>query len=334
MQLPERYRNATFDTYRAEEPSQALALDEARHYTEHIRVRQDWRHRIRRRLGLEKREDWRGLYLVGPVGTGKTHLLAAMYHDLCPEVSCGFVHSSQLFRSREHPEAYARQIALRYRVLCLDEVEIDDAANEARLVHVLRQLDHLGVTLLATSNVEPEKFLTSVNGNDRFRRFLNEEFRHQHKVIFVGGDDYRRRMAKPGHAWIGNPAETRKHLDTAYAADRSRKQRIAFQDLITEATRTEHTRLVRRLADLEALYITDIHIDGTDNALRLLRIIDDLYMAPSAPVLYFTSEQPVEAWFDATARSGIEKAVAEKFARTTSRLGAMCRIERLQGTTS
>ena len=330
MQPPRRFASATFDAYRAQEPSQTAALEEARAFVRRIRERQGLGSRLRRSLARwtgRPPTSWRGLYLVGPVGTGKTHLLAAAYHALCPDVPCAFLHASQLFRATEPPEAFARRLAKRYRVLCLDEVEIDDPANEARLVLVLKTLGRLGVVLLATSNVEPERFLSAAFGNDRFRRFLDEEFRQRYKVVFVDGEDYRRRLEKAGRAWIGPTRLTRPHLCRQFEGDAGEKRWLDFGDLLKASRTTEHTRLVRRLARPDRLYLADLAPCGTDDALRLLRLIDDLYLHPEPPTLYFTSPEKPEAWLTSDVAHGVlEKGIAEKFARTTSRLYALCEV--------
>ena len=332
MQPPRRFASATFSAYRAQEPSQAAALRKAEASVRRIRARQRFGSRLRRSLArwAGRPRATRGLYLVGPVGTGKTHLLASMYHALHPDVPCAFLHASELFRTTKPPEAFARRLARRYRVLCLDEVEIDDPANEARLVLVLKTLSRLGVVLLATSNVEPERFLSAAFGNDRFRRFLDEEFRQRYEVIFVGGDDYRRRQAKAGRAWIGPPPLTRPHLRRRFEEDAGEKRWLGFQDLLEASTATEHTRLVRQLAQPDRLYLADLAPRNPDDALRLLRLIDDLYLHAEPPTLYFTSPEKPEAWLRMDEAHGtLEKGVAEKFARTTSRLYALCEVVEL-----
>src|SRR5690606_36327585 len=74
---PERFRGASFASYRPQTPSQDRALQEARRFAERVRRR----HLQPRFLRWLRPEDelGAGLYLVGPVGTGKTHLLAALY---------------------------------------------------------------------------------------------------------------------------------------------------------------------------------------------------------------------------------------------------------------
>ena len=271
-----------------------------------------------------------GLYLVGPVGTGKTHLLASIYRALHPGVPCAFVHSSQLFRATERPEDYARALADRVRVLLIDEVELDDPAAEVRLLGVLKTLRRLGVTVAATSNAEPEKFVSAAFGRDRLERFISEEFRRQYRVVFVGGDDFRQRMSKAGQAWIGPSRATRAAMQRRFDGFEGSKRWLLFPNLLRLATETERTVLARDLAAPDGLFIEGIHVDGTDSALRLLRIVDDLYAEPRPPTLFFTAEEPPAQWFSAAdARAGLERSVAEKFTRTTSRMTALATVEYL-----
>jgi cell division protein ZapE len=321
MRPPERFSTASFDTYEAQEPSQAAAVEVAKDFVDDVRRRLSLGGRIRRLLG-RRDGSWSGLYFVGPVGTGKTHLLASVYSALHPEVPCAFFHASALFRMTEPPLEFARKLAANYRILCLDEVEIDDPANEARLVHTLRELEGRGVLLVATSNVEPERFLAAEFGNDRFRRFLNQEFRKKYHVVFVGGDDYRQRLERHGKAWIGPSEATRPMLQQLYKRDHRRKVWLTGSQLLRLTIDVPHPEVIDRLTSAESLYLEDLHAPDTDDALRLLRVMDELYLAPAPPVLNWTSEGPPEGWMESH-HSVIEKAVSEKFTRTTSRLRAL-----------
>jgi len=287
-------------------------------------------------MRLFKRDDGLrgGLYLVGPVGTGKTHLIASMYHELVrPEdgsdpVPCAYTHSSALFRATETPEAYAERIAEQARVLFLDEVELDDPAGEVRLIGVLKALRERGVTLAATSNAEPDAFVSAAFGRDRLERFISEEFARQYHVVFVGGDDFRQQLDKPGRAWIGPLGSASSAMREAFERAPDPKRWIGFADLLKLTTDVERTRLTRELAASKALFVDGIDVTDTDDALRLLRVADDLYGEPDPPVLSFTSETAPADWFRAEDAHGeLARGIAEKFSRTTSRLTALAEVE-------
>lgn len=114
MHPPARFADATFSSYEAHTPSQAEALHIAQAFAERLRTPRPLTTRLRRMLGRQQRPEWQGLYFVGPAGTGKTHLLTAMYHALPPEVPCAFLHSSTLFRATTPPERHADAVADQY----------------------------------------------------------------------------------------------------------------------------------------------------------------------------------------------------------------------------
>ncbi len=325
---PPRFDEATFASYRPQNPAQATALTGAQAFAERVRARYDgpaflrW---LKRDASLRS-----GLYLVGPVGTGKTHLLVSIYRTLHPDVPCAFLHSSALFRATETPETYAKRLAASYRVLLIDEIELDDPANEIRLINVLKTLGRLGVTVAATSNAEPEKFMSAEFGRDRLERFISEEFRRTYHVVFVPGEDFRRGLAKPGKAWVGPLDAAEAAMRLAFERDGDTKLWLHRTDLLQRTIETERQALTADLAAHDALYLADLRTDSTDDALRLLRVVDDLYTHPSPPVFHFTAEVPPERWLSVGANaSGIERGVAEKFARTVSRLHAMCDVQRV-----
>jgi cell division protein ZapE len=329
MALPERFRDATFDAYEPRTPSQAVALRAAQEAVARQRRTPSWTERLRRWVGAASSRP-SGLYLVGPAGTGKTHLLAATYHALTPAVSCAFLHSSTLFRQTEPPDTFAHRLADTHAVCCLDEVEIDDPANEMRLVQVMQTLAARDVFLVATSNVEPDESLSGQFSESRFERFLYREFRDQYRVVEVRGEDYRRTrtVAQDGHGWIGPPGATRPAMQSVYDAAETARW-WTFGELRRAATETAHSRLMADLASLDHLFLEGVRIADTDDALRLLRIVDALYLDAEAPTLHFTADQPPAEWFAPARHAGVAKAVAEKFDRTVSRLHALCDVQRV-----
>ena len=328
MTLPERFRDATFESYEPQMPSQAEACRVARRFVAEQRRVSSWAERLKHLLGMRDDGGPRGLYLIGPAGTGKTHLLAATHNALTPEVPCAFLHSSTLFRQTEPPDAFAHRLADQYAVCCLDEVEIDDPANEMRLAGVMKTLAVRDVPLLATSNVEPEQYLATRLGDGRIQQFLRTAVREAYRVVPVRGDDYRRtrEVQQSGQGWVGPPGATRRAMRQV-ADDASGPSRWwLFADLRRATTETAHTDLIEDLTALDRLFVEGIVIENTDDAFRLLRLIDALYLHEDAPTLYFTAERPPDDWFAPGQHTGIAQAVAEKFDRTISRLHALCQI--------
>jgi cell division protein ZapE len=328
MTLPDRFRDATFEAYEPKTPGQAEALRVARAFVAEQRRTPSWTERLRRLVGAGAGDRPHGLYLVGPAGTGKTHLLAAIYNALTPAVPCAFLHSSTLFRQTDPPERVAHRLADAHAVCCLDEVEIDDPANEMRLAGTMKTLADRGVPLLATSNVEPEQFLSSRLGEGRLQRFLRTQVREEYRLVPVGGEDHRRAQeaASSGRGWVGPPAPTRRAMRQARAAAKGSARWWSFADLRRATTETAHTDLVGDLAALDHLFVEGIAIANTDDALRLLRLVDALYLHADAPALYFTAAAPPGDWFAPDQHAGLARAVAEKFDRTVSRLHALCDI--------
>ncbi len=331
MTVPPRYALSTFATYRPASAAQADASDAAQAFVaalrEHYRPRSFSGSLFRRRPPLPAR----GLYLVGPVGTGKTHLLAACAHALAPAVPVAFLRASALFRTTEPPDVYAAALERRVRVVCIDEVEVDDPANEVRLVRTLKALDTHGVAVIATSNATPDAFVGAAFGGDRFQRFL-AEFSAAYRVVVVPGDDYRERLARDGRAFIGPESVSLAALQRLHDAKMEEDEGdgnalwVDWRDFLHRSRETEHLALVDALARPDRLFLARLDPQTTDDALRLLRVLDDLYVRPDAPTLFFSSETAPEAWL-ADADSGTARAIADKFRRTVSRLRALTTVE-------
>ena len=171
----ERYRRELDLGHLTEDDAQrraAALLDDLHHRLESRQSRRRWR--IWRRSAAPVA----GLYLWGEVGRGKT-LLMDLFHD---SLSVGRLRMHfHRFMRRVHDDLHrlrgtsdplrrvADGLAERARVLCFDEFFVSDIGDAMILGELLKNLFDRGVTLVATSNVQPSRLYE--NGLQR-RRFL------------------------------------------------------------------------------------------------------------------------------------------------------------------
>jgi cell division protein ZapE len=150
-----------------------------------------------RRIRREQSRPVRGLYLWGSVGRGKTWLMD-LFYDSLPVRQKERVHFHR-FMQRLHGALKAEgrrkdplpRIAARwsseFRVLCLDEFFVSDIADAMLLGGLLENLFSNGVTLVTTSNIEPDGLYR--DGLQRVKFLPAIELLKQHtRVVELVGD--------------------------------------------------------------------------------------------------------------------------------------------------
>ena len=120
----------------------------------------------------------RGLYLWGGVGRGKSHIMNALHESLPFEQKLRIhFHSFMLhvhtelktLKQQSDPlQVVADRLAQRARVICFDEFHVADIADAMLLGRLLEALFARGVTLVATSNIEPRALYRDGLKRDRF----------------------------------------------------------------------------------------------------------------------------------------------------------------------
>ncbi|MCH8544343.1 MAG: cell division protein ZapE [Alcanivorax sp.] len=176
-----------------------------------------------RRSGLFRRrrpQKIQGLYMWGGVGRGKTYLMDVFFEALpFPEKRRMHFHR---FMQHVHQEMRARQgqknplvniardFARATRVLCFDEFFVTDITDAMILAGLLEVLLEEGVTLVATSNIEPDGLYRDGLQRARFLPAIALLKTHTHVLNVDGGTDYRLRLLEQAelyHCPLGDKSE-------------------------------------------------------------------------------------------------------------------------------
>lgn len=193
FQVAPRFHDATFASYRPdpEYPSQQAAVERLRQAIAELNGVNERRGLFARLRRNGDEPAWQGLYLDGRFGVGKTHLLAAAYHEA--EVERAYLSFQELtYAVGALGMAGALDLFSQARLICLDEFELDDPGNTMLATSFVRGVIERGSRLIVTSNTLP--------GELGRGRFSAEEFQREigalsaaFESIRIDGEDYRHR---------------------------------------------------------------------------------------------------------------------------------------------
>lgn len=164
-----------------------------------------------------QRKETQGVYLWGAVGRGKTWLMDQFYQGLKVPARrqhfhhfMGWVHqrSFQLTGTADPLQALARELAEEVRVLCFDELFVNDIGDAIILGRLFQVMFEQGVVMVCTSNQPPEQLYADGFNRGRFIPAIEAITRYMQVVAVDGEQDHR---LHPGTAtqryWVGAPGQ-------------------------------------------------------------------------------------------------------------------------------
>lgn len=213
------------------DPAQQLAVENLQRLYDELVAYEEPNTGLLTRLGLRKKPAQRpiqGLYFWGGVGRGKTYLVDTFFDCLPFDKKLRmhfhrFMHRVHLERKalseKQDPlTIIARQLASEARVLCFDEFVVHDVADAVILVKLMQGLFAEGVTLVATSNVEPVELYKGGLQRDLFLPAIDLIYEYTDVVNIDSGIDYRLRFLDKAETYF-TPVNDASHEGMQYNFD-------------------------------------------------------------------------------------------------------------------
>ena len=289
--------------------------------------------------------DWRGIYIYGEVGRGKTFLMDLFYASIIslPKHRTHFhafmqdVHAKRAtLKSDDVIADIAYDLASRAKLLCLDEMQISDIADAMIIGRLFEALDARGVCIVTTSNLPPDGLYKEGLNRQLFIPFIEWMNEHLDVIHMEDGIDYRLgRMSSRQTYLVGdNISEMNDIWDelTDHSAGESitievlgRKlvvpkaargcARFSFAELCENPLGApDYLALARNFRTIFIDHIPIIKASNRNEAKRFILMIDTVY--DSKTKLVISAAVPPEMLYPTGQH-------AKEFARTVSRLKEM-----------
>jgi cell division protein ZapE len=307
---PRRFGAVRFDTYVPNplHPTQAAAVFELEALVAELTATAPTPRRRWGRARTERDRTAPGRYLDGGFGVGKTHLIAAAWHSApAPKAYLTFAELTAVIGFLGMADVVRAFSG--YRLLCIDEFELDDVANTLMTVTFLRSVVPAGVRVAATSNSLPDRL-----GEGRFSA---EDFTREiasiaswFDVVRIDGPDYR------ATATPAPPSDLDPGALLAAAAGPATDD--AFADVLGHLRRVHPVQYGALVEGIDTVMIRELApIRDQNDALAWVAFVDELY---DAEVTFGSTGCAVGELFDPAFRHG---GYRKKYGRCESRMAAM-----------
>jgi cell division protein ZapE len=308
---PREFTKARFDNYlpNSDFPSQASALASARAFVKPGVMKT--------LFSKSKAPAYSGIYLDGGFGVGKTHLLAAIWHEFSGKKAFGsFLAYTSLIGLLGFADALKH--LSQYQLICIDEFELDDPGDTMLMSRLLSELGSKGIRFAATSNTPPNAL-----GEGRFaaRDFAREisAMADRFQIVSVDGDDYRHRPID-GHT----ASLTDSELEQLISESLAKGQNIArddFTKLLSHLAKVHPSKYLKLIESIDVLVLTSAgKLTDQSAALRFVSFVDRLY--ESRVALASTGLGLTEVFSDEYLSGGYRK----KYLRAISRIGSLTEL--------
>ena len=301
----------------------------------------------------------RGLYIFGSVGRGKTMLMDIFFeaaelrhkrrthfHAFMRDIHAR-IHDWRIQRKAGRVAGddpigpAAEQIVSESRLICLDELSVTDITDAMILGRLFKRLFELGATLVATSNVAPERLYEGGLNRALFLPFIDLMRKRMDVAELAARTDFRLEKLTGGPVYFTpDDASARAALDRAFFALSGVRRgsetslmsfgrairineaahnvaRFAFADLCEQPLgAADYLEIARRF---HTVLIDDIPLMGpekSNEARRFVWLIDALYDM-RVKLIASAAAQPDRLY------RGVEGRGAMEFERTASRLFEM-----------
>ncbi len=318
---PKHFDTAEFSNYIPQHSSQENALNIIAKFISNLQESGGGGNRFFEKFWSSKVEG-KGLYLDGGFGVGKTHLLASAFHAFSGAKAYLSFQELMFLVGLQSLNGVAESFK-NFKLLVIDEFELDDPANTRITTNLLGQLFKSGVSILTSSNTPPGALGEGKFSVEDFERELGSLTKH-FQIVKIDGEDYRtihRLDQGVGNTWIFSDAELESLLDSR----NFQSMKIIdspFDEFLLVLSKVHPMRIRKALGRIDVGILRDIkQISHPHEALRFVYFIDKAY--DNNMLLLASSSVEINNIFHKSYFVGGD---TKKYLRTMSRLSEMTRI--------